>query len=120
MKKYMGSYMKGSLTGLIRAALLLLPLVACSQEDVKCGGVEQREYSQSELALLEVARKESLSYCGLPRVGCEFSVYKTRAGTTVRVSRLSPSGGQCIGAIGDEKFYSFNDAGHLVQVIDGL
>lgn len=112
--------MEVSLTGLIRAALILVPLVACSQQDVKCGGVEQREYSQSELALLEVARKESLSYCGLPRVGCEFSVYKTRAGTTVRVSRLSPSGGRCIAAIGDEKFYSFNDAGHLVQVIDGL
>lgn len=112
--------MEGSLIGLIRVALLFVPLVACSQQDVECGGVEPRDYSQSELALLEVARKESLAYCGLPKTGCEFSVYKTRAGTTVRVSRLSSTGGQCLGAIGDEKFYSFDDVGHLVRVIDGL
>jgi hypothetical protein len=100
--------------------LALMSLAACSRQEVQCGEVEKRLYSQSELALLEIATKESIAYCGPPKAGCYFSVYKTQQGTTVRVSRLSSDGGRCLGAIGDEKFYSFDGAGNLVRVIDGL
>lgn len=100
--------------------LILISLAACSRQEVQCGEVEDRAYSKRELALLEFAAKESSAYCGPPKAGCYFSVYKTREGTTVRVSRLSSNGGRCLGAIGDEKFYSFDGAGNLIRVIDGL
>lgn len=106
--------------GIILALLVALLLSSCSQEDVVCGSVEPGNPSPIESRMLEVAKRESTSYCNVEGMSCEFAAYETRGGRTVRVTRVYASDGKCIGALGDERFYSFDESGDLIKVINGI
>jgi hypothetical protein len=97
-------------------------LAGCTGPEVVCGGnISPRNPSAVELKLLEVAKKESAGFCNVQNAGCDFAVYETRAGRTVRVSLERPSSnGKCASYFGGDKFYAFDESGNLESVINGL
>lgn len=94
---------------------------ACSKPQVVCGGgVYPKAATDSELNLVSIAKVEAAEFCSRVDSGCDFSVYKTRAGATVKARRMVAHDGRCVNFIGDERFYSFDESGRLEGVINGL
>lgn len=97
-------------------------LAGCTGSEVVCGGnISPKNPSAVELKLLEVAKKQSAGFCKVQNAGCDFAVYETKAGRTVRVSLERPSSnGKCASYFGGDKFYAFDESGNLESVINGL
>lgn len=96
-------------------------VAACSKPPVICGGeVSPKNATDAELQLVDIARDRSTDLCNQPGSACDFNVYKTKAGRTVKATRSFAYDGRCITRIGDERFYSFDESGRLESVINGL
>lgn len=110
--------------GLLRAAamtLSVLVVASCDSPDVVCGGsIDPSGATPYQLKLVDVAKLEAAGHCGVGGQECDYSVYKTKAGQTVRATRVSAQGGECVSYFGGDKYFAFDDKGVLVEVIDGL
>lgn len=97
-------------------------LVGCSKPDVACGvAVSPQHPTAVELQLLEVARAKSVDFCSqVQGASCDLSVYRTKAGWTVKATPSFPYEGRCVTRMGGERYYAFDKAGQLTDVIDGL
>ena len=117
----MGILERTRIMRLLPVACLAIVLPACSNKQVVCGGeVLPAAATQSQLELVRTAKAEASEFCGREDAGCDFSVYKTKAGTTVKVTRMVANDGKCVNFFGDERFYSFYGSGRLQNVINGL
>lgn len=117
----MGILERTKIMRLLRVACLAIALPACSNKQVVCGGeVLPALATQSQLELVGTVKEEASGFCGREDAGCDFSVYNTNAGTTVKVTRMVSNQGKCINFIGDERFYSFDKSGRLQNVTNGL
>ena len=106
---------------LMFGACIAMASAACSKPQIDCGGgVYPKTATDSELHLVNIAKVEAAEFCGQADSGCDFSVYKTRAGVTVKARRMVAHDGRCVNFIGDERFYSFDKSGRLEGLIKGL
>lgn len=101
-------------------SLAVLLVASCSREDAVCGSVKPERPTEIESRMLSVAKRQSFSFCSVQGASCELTAYETRGGRTVRVSRVFAQDGKCIGALGDEKFYSFDESGKLIRIVNGI
>lgn len=100
---------------------LVVALAACSEPQIVCGGeVYPTAATESELQLVSAAKVAAAEFCGRDDSGCDFAVYKTRDGMTVKATRMVANDGKCVNFIGDERFFSFDASGRLQRVINGL
>lgn len=98
-----------------------LVVAACSKPPITCvGEVNPKSATDAELQLVDIAREQSADLCNQPDSACDFDVYKTKAGRTVKATRSFAYDGRCITRIGDERFFSFDESGRLESVINGL
>ncbi|WP_312316619.1 hypothetical protein [Stenotrophomonas sp.] len=95
-------------------------LAACSAENVVCGSVKPANPNEVESKILGVATKQTLAYCSVEGASCNIAAYETRGGRTVRVARVFAEDGKCLGALGDEKYFSFDESGNLQKIIGGM
>lgn len=105
--------------GVLASSVPML-LASCSSGDVVCGSVEPKNPTEIESRILEIATRESLSFCSVDGAACEIAAYETRGGRTVRVSRVFAQDGKCIGALGDERYFGFDGTGRLVRTLNGI
>lgn len=103
------------------AAFAAVALSACNSPEIVCGGkVHPAGITPEQMRLVEVARHETEELCGAGGRGCDFSIYATRGGQTVRASRMSPDDNGCSTYFGDDQYVAFDEAGKFVKVINGL
>lgn len=97
-------------------------LTGCSKSEVACGiSVSPQQPTDFERQLLEVVRAKSADFCSqVESANCDLSVYQTRAGWTVKATPSFPYQGRCVTRLGGERYYAFDKAGQLKDVINGL
>ncbi|MEJ7746428.1 MAG: hypothetical protein WKF61_06685 [Luteimonas sp.] len=96
-------------------------VAGCSAEKVHCGGrIYPDQVGEDALKILKKTEAESKEFCSEPGAGCDFTVAKTRQGWSVAATRTFAADGKCASRIGDEKFYSYDNSGSLIRVIDGM
>lgn len=96
-------------------------VAACSKPPIVCGGeISPKNATDADLRLVSIARAQSADLCNLPNSACDFHVYKTKAGRTVKATRVTAYDGRCVTRIGDDRFYAFDESGRLEDVINGL
>lgn len=105
----------------VMAVAASMAVAACSKPPIICGDeISPKNATDAELQLVSIARDQAAGLCRQKDGGCDFSVYKTKAGRTVKVTRVMPYDGRCVSGFGFEKFYSFDESGRLESVINGL
>lgn len=105
----------------VASALLFLGVAACSSKNIPCGGrVYPSGIKGDALSIAEKAMAESKRFCAATSEGCDYIVAKTPTGWSVAATRVSLVDEKCLGGIGDERFYSYDNAGELLRTIDGL
>ncbi|WP_141400851.1 hypothetical protein [Pseudoxanthomonas wuyuanensis] len=93
----------------------------CSSKADHCGGnVYPDKAGVDALRFVEKAKVDSEEFCLESGAGCDFTVAKTNQGWSVAVTRTFAVDGKCASRVGDEKFYSYDNSGSLIRVIDGM
>lgn len=101
--------------------LLFFGAAGCSSTNIPCGGrISPSGLKGDALVIAKKAVAESARFCAGTSEGCDYIVAKTPKGWSVASTRVSRVDEKCLSAIGDEKFYSYDDSGELLRTIDGL
>lgn len=108
----------GSTLGTLLLVAVLLS--GCSKPQVSCGGNMPRNATPAQLELVKIARGQAQELCGHGDGDCDYTVYETKAGQTVKATRVSPYEDKCVSNFGDDQYYSFDESGKLLKVINGL
>jgi len=117
----MGTMAQSRFGLLVMVAAVSMGVAACSKPPIVCGGgVSPKNATDADLRLVSIARAESVDLCNQRDSACDFDVYKTRGGRTVRATRVIALDGRCVTRIGDDRFYAFDESGRLKNVINGL
>ena len=110
-----------SLTRNLLAFLVVAIVASCSAERTVCGGrIYPDQPSSDALIIVKKARSDSRKFCSDEGAGCDFTIARTKQGWSVAAIKVFAVDGKCASRMGDEKFYSYDSAGSLVRVIDGL
>jgi len=101
--------------------LSLTMLAGCTSEAVTCGGdVSPQALAASALNIVEQAKRDAASFCVRSNGGCDFRMARTRDGWSVAATFRVERDGKCLYRIGDQRFYLYDEAGVLQDVINGF
>lgn len=102
------------------AIFLVAGVTGCSSATVDCGGqVHPENLGADALRIVEKAKADSKAFCSESDSGCDFTVAKTAQGWSVAATRIFAVDGKCASRIGDERFFSYDESGTLLRVIEG-
>lgn len=102
-------------------ALPLTMLAGCTSEAVICGGdVSPKALAARAPNIVEQAKRDAASLCVRSNGGCDFRMARTRDGWSVAATFRVERDGKCLVRIGDQRFYLYDEAGVLQEVINGL
>lgn len=102
-------------------ALLLTMFAGCTSKAVTCGGdVSPRALAANAPNIVEQAKRDAASFCVRSSGGCDFTMARTRDGWSVAATFRVERDGKCLVRIGDQRFYLYDEAGVLQEVISGL
>ena len=104
------------------AAVLCIALMAgCTSAPVECGGkVRPEKLGPDALRILEKAKADSRAFCSESKSGCDFVVYRTPRGWAVAATKMIVEDGACVSRIGDDRYFSYDQSGTLLKVINGI
>ena len=101
--------------------LSLSMLAGCTSEAVTCGGdVSPKALAASAANIVEQAKRDAASFCVRSNGGCDFRMARTRDGWSVAATFRVERDGKCLYRIGDQRFYLYDEAGVLQDVISGF
>lgn len=121
----MRSVRRTSFVACTRVALLLLVTVAaaaCSPSPpIVCGGhVRPENATPDQLRLVNIAKEKAIELCGVGGEKCDFSVYDTKVGPTVKAVHMRAHDGKCVSYFGGDMYFAFDGEGGAPRVIHGL